>query len=36
VAGEYARLRDLGVTLTQEPVEMPGVITVVFDDTSGN
>ncbi|GGV44262.1 VOC family protein [Streptomyces griseoflavus] len=36
VAAEYARLRDLGVRFTQEPVEMGPVTTAVFDDTCGN
>ena len=34
--GEYDRLRALGVRFTQEPREMGGVITAVFDDTCGN
>ncbi len=33
---EYERLRDLGVRFTQEPLEMGGVTTAVFDDTCGN
>ncbi len=36
VAVEYARLRDLGVRFTQEPLEMGPVTTAVFDDTCGN
>lgn len=36
VHAEHARLRALGVRFTQEPVEMPGVTTAVFDDTCGN
>lgn len=36
VAAEYARLRDLGVRFTQEPLEMGPVTTAVFDDTCGN
>ncbi|MEV6757578.1 VOC family protein [Streptomyces sp. NPDC051214] len=36
VATEYARLRELGVTFTQEPTEMGPVTTAVFDDTCGN
>ena len=36
VAAEHARLKDLGVQFTQEPVEMGPVITAVFDDTCGN
>jgi catechol 2,3-dioxygenase-like lactoylglutathione lyase family enzyme len=36
VHAEFQRLRDLGVRFTQEPVEMGGVITAVFDDTCGN
>ena len=33
---EYRRLRALGVTFTQEPVQMGPVTTAVFDDTCGN
>ncbi|TLW93121.1 VOC family protein [Saccharomonospora piscinae] len=33
---EYRRLRDLGVTFTQEPLEMGPVVTAVLDDTCGN
>ena len=33
---EVQRLRGLGVTFTQEPVEMGPVTTAVFDDTCGN
>lgn len=33
---EFERLRALGVTFTQDPVEMPGVTTAVLDDTCGN
>jgi catechol 2,3-dioxygenase-like lactoylglutathione lyase family enzyme len=33
---EYARLRELGVRFTQEPVTMGPVTTAVFDDTCGN
>jgi catechol 2,3-dioxygenase-like lactoylglutathione lyase family enzyme len=36
VHAEFRRLRDLGVRFTQEPVEMGGVTTAVFDDTCGN
>jgi catechol 2,3-dioxygenase-like lactoylglutathione lyase family enzyme len=36
VHAEYERLRNLGVRFTQEPTEMPGVTTAVFDDTCGN
>lgn len=36
VHAEHKRLRDLGVRFTQEPTEMPGVTTAVFDDTCGN
>lgn len=36
VRGEHERLRALGVTFTQEPVEMGPVITAVLDDTCGN
>ena len=33
---EAERLRSSGVRFTQEPVEMGGVISAVFDDTCGN
>jgi catechol 2,3-dioxygenase-like lactoylglutathione lyase family enzyme len=33
---EYERLRSAGVRFTQEPLEMGGVTTAVFDDTCGN
>ena len=36
VHAEYERLKGLGVRFTQEPTEMPGVVTAVFDDTCGN
>jgi catechol 2,3-dioxygenase-like lactoylglutathione lyase family enzyme len=36
VASEFARLSQLGVRFTQEPVEMGPVATAVFDDTCGN
>lgn len=36
VYAEYARLRDVGVHFTQEPVDMGTVVTAVFDDTCGN
>jgi catechol 2,3-dioxygenase-like lactoylglutathione lyase family enzyme len=36
VHGEFQRLRGLGVRFTQEPLEMGGVTTAVFDDTCGN
>jgi catechol 2,3-dioxygenase-like lactoylglutathione lyase family enzyme len=36
VNAEFQRLRGLGVRFTQEPVEMGGVTTAVFDDTCGN
>jgi len=37
VASEYERLRALGVTFTQPPVDMGGgLVTAVFDDTQGN
>jgi catechol 2,3-dioxygenase-like lactoylglutathione lyase family enzyme len=32
----FARLRQLGVRFTQEPVEMGPVTVAVFDDTCGN
>lgn len=36
VQAEYERLRGLGVTFTQEPLDMGPVTTAVFDDTCGN
>ncbi|MFI9819267.1 VOC family protein [Streptomyces sp. NPDC052013] len=36
VRAEYDRLRALGVTFTQEPLEMGPVTTAVLDDTCGN
>jgi predicted enzyme related to lactoylglutathione lyase len=36
VHAEFERLRGLGVRFTQEPLEMGGVTTAVFDDTCGN
>jgi catechol 2,3-dioxygenase-like lactoylglutathione lyase family enzyme len=36
VNAEFQRLRGLGVQFTQEPLEMGGVTTAVFDDTCGN
>ncbi len=36
VGQEYERLRGLGVRFTQEPLDMGGVTTAVFDDTCGN
>jgi catechol 2,3-dioxygenase-like lactoylglutathione lyase family enzyme len=36
VHAEFERLRGLGVRFTQEPLEMSGVTTAVFDDTCGN
>jgi catechol 2,3-dioxygenase-like lactoylglutathione lyase family enzyme len=36
VDAEFQRLRDLGVQFTQEPLELGGVTTAVFDDTCGN
>jgi predicted enzyme related to lactoylglutathione lyase len=36
VHAEAARLRDLGVTFTQEPAQMGRVTTAVLDDTCGN
>jgi catechol 2,3-dioxygenase-like lactoylglutathione lyase family enzyme len=36
VHAEFRRLRGLGVQFTQEPLEMGGVTTAVFDDTCGN
>jgi catechol 2,3-dioxygenase-like lactoylglutathione lyase family enzyme len=36
VQAEFDRLRSQGVRFTQEPTEMGGVTTAVFDDTCGN
>lgn len=36
VPAEFDRLRSKGVRFTQEPTEMGGVTTAVFDDTCGN
>jgi catechol 2,3-dioxygenase-like lactoylglutathione lyase family enzyme len=36
VQAEFDRLRSRGVRFTQEPTEMGGVTTAVFDDTCGN
>jgi catechol 2,3-dioxygenase-like lactoylglutathione lyase family enzyme len=36
VQAEFDRLRSKGVRFTQEPAEMGGVVTAVFDDTCGN
>jgi hypothetical protein len=36
VHAEYKRLRELGVSFTQEPAEMGPVTTAVLDDTCGN
>jgi catechol 2,3-dioxygenase-like lactoylglutathione lyase family enzyme len=36
VQGEFDRLRSKGVRFTQEPTDMGGVTTAVFDDTCGN
>ncbi|MFC8596073.1 VOC family protein [Streptomyces atroolivaceus] len=36
VPAEFARLRELGVRFTQEPLEMGPVTTAVLDDTCGN
>ncbi len=36
IQAEFTRLRDLGVTFTQEPVAMGPVTTAVLDDTCGN
>lgn len=36
VHAEHARLVDMGVTFTQEPLDAGPVITAVFDDTCGN
>ena len=36
IRAEHDRLRSNGVRFTQEPTEMGGVTTAVFDDTCGN
>ncbi len=36
IRAEYRRLAELGVTFTQEPVELGAVTAAVFDDTCGN
>lgn len=36
VDSEHARLRDLGVRFTKDPVESDGYKFAVFDDTCGN
>ncbi len=36
VQAEFDRLRSKGVQFTQEPTQMGGVTTAVFDDTCGN
>ncbi|MEV6693627.1 VOC family protein [Micromonospora sp. NPDC051196] len=36
VPAECERLKGLGVTFTQEPMEVGSVTTAVFDDTCGN
>lgn len=36
VQAEHERLRGLGVTFTQDPVDAGPVVTAVFDDTCGN
>jgi catechol 2,3-dioxygenase-like lactoylglutathione lyase family enzyme len=36
VHAEFDRLRDLGVTFTQEPTDLGTVTTAVLDDTCGN
>jgi len=36
VRAEFDRLKGLGVTFTQEPVQMGPVTTAVLDDTCGN
>lgn len=36
VRAEFERLQGRGVRFTQEPLEMGGVTTAVFDDTCGN
>jgi catechol 2,3-dioxygenase-like lactoylglutathione lyase family enzyme len=36
IAAEYDRLSGLGVTFTQEPVQMGPIMSAIFDDTCGN
>ncbi len=36
VAAEYERLRGLGVTFTQPPLDIGTAVMAVFDDTCGN
>ena len=36
VQAEFDRLKSKGVRFTQDPTEMGGVTTAVFDDTCGN
>ncbi|BCJ62246.1 VOC family protein [Micromonospora endophytica] len=36
VSAEYERLKGLGVTFTQQPLDAGAVTTAVFDDTCGN
>ncbi len=36
VHAEHRRLTGLGVTFTQQPTDLDGVVTAVFDDTCGN
>lgn len=36
VFAEVERLKELGVTFTQEPTDMGPVVTAVLDDTCGN
>ncbi|WP_030548693.1 VOC family protein [Streptomyces albus] len=36
VRAEFARLRELGVHFTQEPLDMGPITTAVLDDTCGN
>jgi len=36
IQAEHGRLRSKGVRFTQDPTEMGGVTTAVFDDTCGN
>jgi catechol 2,3-dioxygenase-like lactoylglutathione lyase family enzyme len=36
VRAEFERMRDLGVTFTQEPMDAGPVTTAVFDDSCGN
>lgn len=36
VNAEFERLHALGVTFTQDPLDMGPVVTAVFDDTCGN